>query len=191
MAIGCDQCAKTFRTQSGKEWHAQHIHSDLPIRPSSDEVNDDEFVETVECLIVEQINNLSSPSSALLDQRKAEVLAEVKRMIANSDQLLRAHIEQRIGERLQEATAIHQKPARTVEVADISPGFSTTLASCTMHPRHSGPRSLRSNSRTMTIATDEMVRDALEYCGYAVQPATRDLLQITDAPDSLPWLRDS
>ena len=99
MAIGCEQCAKTFRTQNGKEWHLSHIHPDLPIRGSGGQVYDDEFEETVEFLIIDQINNLSSPSSVLLDQREAGVLAEVKRMIANSDQLLRAHIEQRLRHR--------------------------------------------------------------------------------------------
>lgn len=101
MAIGCEQCAKTFRTENGKQWHAQHIHTEPLIRASSGHVNDDEFVETVECLIVEQVNDLSSPTSVLLDQRGADVLAEVKRMIANSDQLLRAHIDQQLGHRSQ------------------------------------------------------------------------------------------
>lgn len=99
MAIGCGQCAKTFRTQNGKAWHAQHIHPDPLIRGSSGHVNDDEFVETVECLIIDQINDLSSPTSQLLDKREADVLTKVKQMIANSDQLSRAHMERRLTHR--------------------------------------------------------------------------------------------
>lgn len=170
MAIDCGQCPKTFRTQNGKEWHAKHIHSDQSIGGSGGHVYDYEFEETVECLIVEQVNNLSSSTSELLDQREAGVLVEVKRLIADSDKLLRAHIEQRIGEMLREVKAIHREPDRTVEVADMSAGIPTTLTSCPMHPGHSVARSLRSNPKSMNIATDEMVRDALEYCGYAVQP---------------------
>lgn len=205
MAIECGQCPKTFRTQNGKEWHAQHIHSDLPIGGSSGHVYDYEFEENVECLIVEQVNNLSSSTSEILDQREAGVLADVKRMIANSDQLLRAHIEQRVGEMLQEVTAIHREPAKAedesdplapylrerepanvvdeprglatwlgdtkatkpVKVVEMACEYSTTSKSCSMSRGHQRPRY---SARLMGVPTDEMIRDALEFCGYAFHP---------------------
>ncbi len=205
MAIECGQCLKTFRTQNGKVWHAQHIHSDPQIRGSGGQVNDDEFEENVENVIIEQINDLSSPTSDLLDQREAGVLDEVKRMIAKSDQLLRAHVERRIGERLQEVTAIHREPAKAedesdplapylreresanvvdeprglatwlgdtkatkpVEVVEMACEYSTMSKSCSMPRGHQRPRY---SVRRMGVPTDEMIRDALEYCGYAVHP---------------------
>ncbi|MCH8820651.1 MAG: hypothetical protein IIB03_10085, partial [Acidobacteria bacterium] len=130
---------------------------------------------------------LNSPLNIALDDRIAGLLAEVKIMIADSDRFLREHVEHWIEERLQAAAPMHQKvakvkderdplapylreskPARPVKVVEMACEYSTTPKSCSMPRGHQRSINLRYRTRPIKIATDEMVRDALEYCGIAV-----------------------
>ena len=77
MAIGCEQCPKTFRTQNGKKWHVYHIHSDLPVKEPNGQIKTDELSAIVENEITAQISDLSSPLNVALDERMAGVLAQV------------------------------------------------------------------------------------------------------------------
>ncbi len=78
MAIEFGQCPKTFRTQRGKEWHAQHIHADQPVRESNGQIKTDELSAIVENEIMAQISDLSSPLNVALDERIARILAQVE-----------------------------------------------------------------------------------------------------------------
>lgn len=169
------------------DWHVKHRHADLPIRESRGPVNDDELEAIVQNEITAQISDLNSPLNVAIDERVAGVLAEVKVIMADSDRFLREHVEHRIEERLGAITAIRREPTkvkdesdplapylrerktdRPVKVAEMNADFQTTFTGCSLHHRHKRSIGPRYSTKPMKIATDEMVRDALEYCGIAV-----------------------
>jgi len=162
MAIGCAQCPQTFRTQNGKTWHVQHIHADLPAQDSIAQGEGDDLSAIVENEITAQISDINSPLNIALDERASGVLAQVRQMIADSDQFLRAHVEHRIGERLQAITAIRGEPSRSVQVAEMRRSPSSFMK-CSLNRHSRRSISPRPDPRLMRIATDEMIADALEY----------------------------
>lgn len=168
MAIECIQCPQTFRTQNGKDWHVQHIHAELPAQDSADQGEGDDLSAMVENEITAQISDLNSPLNVALDERASGVLAQVRQMVADSDQFLRAHVEHRIRERLQEITAQVVGIPRRVQVAEMAQSPSS-FTSCSLSCRHRQFFDIKDQPRfrRMKIPTDEMIADALEYAARA------------------------
>ncbi len=73
MAIGCEQCPKTFRTQNGKEWHVYHIHPYLSVKERSGEIKTDDLSAIVENEITARIEpNSLTPHLGDLKPAKVE-----------------------------------------------------------------------------------------------------------------------
>ena len=135
MPFKCRDCQKTFRTENGRNWHRENIHRQVKTFELDDASGNDigqvaemmvesiplpatqnELVELIEGVVIEQVNDGSSPTSALLSEREMDLLLRVKSMvvamIGDSDQFLRTHIEHRLDDRLQAITPIHQEATK-------------------------------------------------------------------------------
>ena len=184
MAIGCEQCEKTFRTQSGKAWHLQHIHADLPIQECSGQVKTSEL----EAIVENEITAHMEPDSLtpyLGDLKPAKVEDESEPLtpylrddepakVKNGSDQLAPYLREWKPSKVEDeprglATWLRDtKAPRPVKVVEMACEYSTTSKSCSMPRGHQRPIDPRYSTRPMKIATDEMIRDALEYCSIAV-----------------------